>query len=91
MKTITVTLEDAITVNGKEVAELTIRKPTVKDLKLSNAAGKTELDRSLALIGDLAGLTPTDLDGLSLTDLSKINEEMAKANFIPSAPTQPSS
>jgi len=90
MKTIIVKLEDAITVAGKETAELTIRKPTVKDLKLSNAAGKTELDRSLVLIGDLAGLTPTDLEALSLTDLAKINEEMAAANFIPSAPTQPS-
>jgi len=86
MKTIIVKLDDAIVVDGKETSELSIRKPNVKDLKHANAAGKLELDRSLALIGNLAGLSPTDLDNLSLTDLGKINEEMVKENFIPAAP-----
>lgn len=86
MKTITVKLEDAITVAGKETTELTIRKPVVRDLKLSNAAGSSELERSMKLIGDLAGLAPEEIDQISLTDLGKINEELAKANFIPSAP-----
>jgi hypothetical protein len=88
MKTITVKLEDLIEVAGKKIAEVTIRKPIVKDLKLSNAAGN-ELERSLKLIADLAGLAPEEIDQISLTDLGKINEEMAKANFIPSAPMQP--
>jgi len=89
MKTITVQLDDPITAAGEEVAELTIRKPTVKDLRLSNSSAKDELERTLNMIRDLAGIAPDDLDQLSLTDLGRINEEMAKANFIPAAPTPP--
>lgn len=89
MKQISVKIDDAITVDGKEINELNIRKPTVRDLKMSQTAG-SELDRSLKLIGDLAGLAPDQVEQLSLTDLDKINQEMVEANFIPSAQTPPS-
>ncbi len=89
MKTINVQLDDVIMVDGKQITELNIRKPTVRDLKMSQSAG-SELDRSLKLIGDLAGLAPDQVDRLSLTDLDKVNQEMVTANFIPSAQTQPS-
>jgi hypothetical protein len=88
MRTITVKLDDPIVIAGKETAELTIRKPVVRDLRLSNSGN--ELERSLKLIGDLAGLAPSELDQISLSDLGHINAEMAKENFIPSVPTLPS-
>lgn len=90
MKTINVKLDDVITTNGTEISELSIRKPMVRDLKMSQTAG-SELDRSLKLIGDLAGLAPDEVDQISLTDLDRINQEMAAANFIPSGQTPPSS
>ncbi len=86
MKTIKVKLDDPIIVSGKTTEEITIRKPVVRDLKMSNSAGN-ELERSLKLIGDLAGLSPDEIEQLSLTDLEKINKEMTKANFISSAQT----
>jgi phage FluMu protein gp41 len=90
MKTITVKLEDPIEVAGKKTAEITIRKPVVKDLKAAAGAGSSELERSLRMIGDLSGLSPEDMNELSLVDMVKINGELIKANFIPSGQTLPS-
>jgi hypothetical protein len=42
------------------------------------------------MIGDLSGLSPEDMNELSLVDMVKINGELIKANFIPSGQTLPS-
>lgn len=91
MKTIKIKLDEPIQAGGKEVAELEIRKPTVRDLKASNVSGKSDLERSLVLIGNLSGLVPSELEELSLTDLGRINDELIEAGFLPQPPTTPKS
>ena len=90
MKTITVKLDDPIKVSGKETAEITLSKPTVRDLRAAKTKGGEDvMERTLVMIGDLASLAPEEINQISLTDLDKINEEMVKANFIPAEKASP--
>ncbi len=91
METIKIKLDDPIEVSGATTNEIKLRKPRVKDLKASALAAADDLGRSLVLIGNLAGLSPDEVGELSLTDLERINQEMTKANFIPSGQTVQSS
>ena len=92
MKTITVKLDDPIKVDGKDTDTVTLRKPTVRELRASKVRGGDDaMERTLVMIGDIATLSPDQVDQLSLTDLDKINQEMVKENFIPADRTAPKS
>jgi hypothetical protein len=56
--------------DGKEIQ---MREPKVKDMKLvSNIAD--EFEKELALIVNLTGLTPDEVEDLSMKDFNKIDE-----------------
>lgn len=89
MKTIKVKLDDPIEVDGKQVTELEIRKPTVRELRhAKERAGDDMLERTIVMVGDLSVLAPDQVDLLTVMDFLKIQEEMEKAGFLPKSPKQ---
>lgn len=75
-----ITLKYPIKVDGKEAKELTLIRPTVKDMRLADAGGKTEGERELALFAGLLGICPADLDGMDMADYKQVQE--AYAGFL---------
>ncbi len=76
----TIKLKHPITADGREVAEMTLRRPKVRDIermdKVSGAVAKT-----VALIADLAEITPDQVREIDVEDFAAID---AKVNdFLP--------
>ncbi len=59
---------------GVEVAELTLRRPKVRDLKLAQRHGKDAASVELAMIGMVCEpkLTPEDMEAMDLADYRAI-------------------
>jgi Phage tail assembly chaperone proteins, E, or 41 or 14 len=92
MKTIIVKLDDAIVVDGKEITELELRKPTVLELqRAKKAASGDPFEQTVVMIRDLASLPPEGVSALSVMDFIKIQEALETANFTPAAPKLPNS
>jgi len=62
----TITLTD-----GKTI---TMREPTVKDLRVANKKSKNSEEVELALIADLCEVAPTDIDALTLKNYGRVQE-----------------
>lgn len=59
-----------ITLSDGKTVEM--REPKVKDMKMVNSV-TDELERELALIVNLTGLTPEEVDDLSMKDFNKVD------------------
>jgi hypothetical protein len=60
--------------DGRTVAELTLRRPKVRDLKhAARYSDKTE-EQETALLAALCGLAPEDMDELDLADYRKLQD-----------------
>lgn len=67
-------LDYPVSVEGQPTLdELTLRRPKVRDIRALQKGKGDEADRSLAMIADLAQISPAQLDELDPTDLAKIN------------------
>ncbi|MDR2905281.1 MAG: phage tail assembly protein [Helicobacteraceae bacterium] len=64
---------------------ITIRKPLVRDLR---AVGhiKNDTERSLALLGNLSGLTTEEIDALDLFEFNQLRAAMD--SFLPKEDSQ---
>jgi hypothetical protein len=85
-KTKTVTLQFPITVDGREVSEVTITRPKVKDLKAMDAAldGITDkLDQGIIMVSVLTGLSHDAVEELDADDFTELSEVVA--GFFPQA------
>ncbi len=75
-----------ITVKDREVSEVTITRPKVKDLKAMDAALdgiKDKLDQGIVMAATLTGLPPEVIEELDAEDFTKLSEEVA--GFFPQA------
>lgn len=77
------TLAVPIQHDGREIGEVSLRRPKVKDLRAINAAGKDgdELDQSTVMIATLSGLPPEAVDELDTEDFVALSETVA--DFFP--------
>ncbi|KAA5603245.1 phage tail assembly protein [Roseospira marina] len=73
----TLALTVPITVDGRTLSTVTLRRPKVGDLRRMDRAGSGDLDKTLWLIGSLADLTPAEVDELDARDLATIGEVVA--------------
>lgn len=72
----TIKLNVPVQVEGEQVTEITLKAPTVRDLReMDNASG--EVGRAAALIGALAGWPPSSVNALSSSDFTAICEVMS--------------
>ncbi|MGE3258663.1 MAG: phage tail assembly protein [Geobacter sp.] len=59
---------------GKKVEKLTLRRPTVKDLRTVGRFGDTDEDKEVGLIANLAGLIPEDMDQMDAADYKVLQD-----------------
>ncbi|PHN30146.1 hypothetical protein AO240_09720 [Pseudomonas sp. ICMP 460] len=68
-----VTLSCPTVINGVTVDKLTLRSPTVRDVRSANReAGGDAEQRELVLFAELAGAPVADLEGLKLVDFNRL-------------------
>ncbi len=75
-----------ITIVDREVSEVTITRPKVKDLKAMEAALdgiKDKLDQGIVMVSVLTGLPPEAVEELDADDFTRLSEEVA--GFFPQA------
>jgi hypothetical protein len=75
-----------ITIVDREVSEVTITRPKVKDLKAMEAALdgiKDKLDQGIVMVSVLTGLPPEAVEELDAEDFTRLSEEVA--GFFPQA------
>lgn len=68
-----VQLKHAVAVTGDTVSEITLRRPTVKDLMVFDRE-KGEVGKMAALIGALAAWPPSSVQALDAEDFVAISE-----------------
>ena len=87
---LTITLKHPITVDGAELSELTLRRPKVRDLKISETK-KGEMEQTIFLMAMLSQQKPTTIEDLDASDFKAVADELG--NFLKSAgePSQESS
>ena len=70
----TIKLDYPVKANGATVSELNIRRPTVADLRRMNMKVKDEMGQSIALLSDLAEITPDTVEAMDVADFKRVNE-----------------
>lgn len=68
---------------GQKIAEVSVRRPKVKDLRAIEAAsrGQSQLDQGASMIAQLTGLPVEAVDELDAQDFTAISEVIA--GFFP--------
>lgn len=67
-----------ITVGGVETAELTMRRPRVRDMRAAQEqSGDSGAKYELLLLGNLLELTPDEIDLLDIEDYGKLQTALA--------------
>ncbi|QIH07171.1 MULTISPECIES: phage tail assembly protein [unclassified Pseudomonas] len=70
---VAVTLTKAVELNGVRCDTVTLRAPTVRDVRAANtAAGGDDEQRELALFASLAEVGSKDLEGMTLKDYQRL-------------------
>lgn len=69
-----VVLKYPFTSGGKKVEKLTLRRPTVKDLRTVGRFGESDEDKEIGLIATLAGLIPEDMDQMDAADYKALQD-----------------
>lgn len=72
----TVTLEYPFTFDGAEVTELHLRRPKMRDMKRAQKH-KDELEKTVAMIADLAEVSPKLIDELDTADFTELSKLVA--------------
>lgn len=73
---ITITLKHPIKIDGREAAQLTLRRPKVRDLeRMDKVSG--EMAKTVALVADLAEITPDQVRELDAGDFNVVAEALA--------------
>ena len=71
----TIKLKHPITVDGREVAQLTLRRPKVRDLeRMDKVSG--EMAKAVTLAADLAELSPDQVRELDAEDFTAVAEAL---------------
>lgn len=77
----TIKLDEPVTVDGREVTELQLRKPKVRDIHAARRKGKTQEEIELHLLADLCEVPPDAILDLTIGDYALLQE--AIADFLP--------
>lgn len=75
-KQVVVKFEETITVKGVEVAEITLHRPKVKDMKRASEYSKNEAAQEIWLVSSLTGIPLSDIENLDLEDYETIQSEL---------------
>lgn len=74
----TITLSFPVSVAGRSIAEVTLRRPKAGDLRaMDKKANASEFEKSLWMIGALAELSPAEVDALDAADFKALADAVA--------------
>lgn len=68
----TIALDYPLNLDGRQVAELTMRRPKVKDQRNADKAASDNAGKELQLFASLTGMNPEDLEEMDLSDYTKL-------------------
>ena len=80
----TIKLQDPITIDNVTYDELNIRRPKVRDRLAVERMKKTDAEKEIAMIANLAEVDVRVIEELDLADYGKIQQSFA--DFFPVAP-----
>lgn len=81
----TITLTEKITVDNKDIQEITLRRPKVRDRLAVDRMGQSDAEKEVALIANLADLPKETIEELDLADYNKI-QKVLQDFLLASAP-----
>lgn len=70
----TVKLEYPFTINGVEVDQIDVRRPTANDLLAAERGGGNEQDKVFRLLTNICEVSPEDLGLMDLADYRRLAE-----------------
>ncbi|MGI0120071.1 phage tail assembly protein [Zooshikella sp. RANM57] len=74
-------LEYPIIVNGETIEEMSVRRPTLKDMKAVEQMGGGEIEYGINILSTLSGIDQNSLEYLDIADFRKISDYMEKHFF----------
>lgn len=66
-----------ITVDGATLNEISLRRPTVKDMRVARVTGKDDAAQEINLIANLAQITTDAVESLDMADFVKVQKALA--------------
>lgn len=81
----TITLEYPFTSGGQMVTSITLRRPKVKDQIAAEKTSSVASEVEIAMMANLAGLAPKDIQELDLADYRKLQKAF-EGFFSPAEP-----
>lgn len=73
---VTIPLNKPLKMEGTDVKALTMREPTVRDQRAARKLAKDDEEAELALMANLCLVSMEDLDGLTLRDFRRVQEQL---------------
>jgi len=70
----TLTLAYPVEADGAPLAELTVRRPKVRDLLAAEKAGGGDAGREVRLFANLCQVSPATIEALDLADYNRLQE-----------------
>lgn len=74
MNPVKITLKHPIQVDGRETTELSMRRPKVRDMMLSDRPKGSDAEKELTLFASLLAIAPDDLQELDMADYLTVQE-----------------
>lgn len=70
-------LDYPITLDGATINEISLRRPTVKDMRVARiTGGKDDAAQEINLIANLAQITPDAVESLDMADFVKVQKAL---------------
>lgn len=66
-----------ITVNGRTIDSVTMRRPTVGDQEAADKPGRSDAQVEMALFGNLCGLAPEEVRAMDMADWKQLQKKYA--------------
>lgn len=73
----TIRLQYPVTVDGEDIAEITLRRPKVADLKRAEKH-KDNFEKSIRIIADLAKVSPKVVEELDASDFAAVSAKVGE-------------
>lgn len=77
MQNQTIKLKHSLLVDGREITEVTLRRPKVRDLRNMDKQKGSDMEKTLWMIGSLSEMTPAEVDEIDAEDLEAISGVIA--------------
>lgn len=78
-----ITLSEPITINGTTYTQLYLRRPKVRDRLIVERLKKTDAEKEITMIANLAEVAVAVIEELDLSDYAKIQQQLTNFLVLP--------